>query len=230
MVKTIDGQLYAFNATNGKKDWVSHHGAPNFILKASSSPVVVDNVVLVGHSDGKLDAVDLESGNLLWQRGIAYASGSSDVERLVDIDSTPVVRNGIAYIATYQGFVGAFSLKTGQFVWRKPASTYKDIVIDSKTLYLADSDDVVWAYNLENGKVRWKQDKLKARSLTKPVLINNKLALGDATGALHLLSTQSGEFLSRKQFNAPIYSSPTAHNNELYVLTSDGRLNELTVG
>ena len=38
IVKTIDGNLYAFNLANGEKLWMSDHGAPSLILKASSSP------------------------------------------------------------------------------------------------------------------------------------------------------------------------------------------------
>jgi outer membrane protein assembly factor BamB len=166
LVKTIDGHLYGFNAANGQKEWVADHGAPNLILKASSAPVVLDGLAIVGFSDGKLDAIDLNTGSLLWQRGIAYASGSSDVERLVDIDADPVVRGSVAYLATYQGYVGAFSLVDGQFIWRKPASTYKNIAVGNDALYLADSDDVIWAYDLKNGRVRWKQTALKGRSLT----------------------------------------------------------------
>ena len=87
IVKTIDGNLYAFSKQDGSQLWMFEHGSPNLILKASSSPVVVGNLALVGFSDGKLDAVDVDDGRLVWQRSIAYASGSSDVEKLIDIDA-----------------------------------------------------------------------------------------------------------------------------------------------
>lgn len=95
IVKTIDGNLYAFHLQTGEKIWVADHGSPSLILKASSSPVIMGQLVLVGFSDGKLDAVDINFGHVLWQRSIAYASGSSDVERLVDIDADPIVRGAL---------------------------------------------------------------------------------------------------------------------------------------
>nr|WP_165475057.1 outer membrane protein assembly factor BamB [Legionella yabuuchiae] len=229
LVKTVDGHLYGLDLHKGSKDWIVDHGAPNLVLKASSTPVVLDKLALVGYSDGKLDAVDLQTGALLWQRGIAYASGSSDVERLVDIDADPIVRGSVAYLATYQGYVGAFSLVDGQFIWRKPASTYKNIALDEQALYLADSDDVIWAFDLKNGNVRWKQPALKARSLTEPVLMGNRLFIGDKTGLLHVLSTQNGEFVSRKQLNGPIYTGPIVSDHNLYVMTGNGLLNQLAV-
>lgn len=106
IAKTTDGNLYAFDLHSGEKIWVVDHGSPHLILKASSSPVVHGKVIFVGYSDGKLDAVDINFGHL-WQRSIAYANGASDVERLVDIDADPIVRNETIYLASYQGHVGA---------------------------------------------------------------------------------------------------------------------------
>ncbi|MFC3907619.1 outer membrane protein assembly factor BamB [Legionella dresdenensis] len=230
IAKTIDGNLYAFDLNSGKQLWLTDHGSPSLILKASSSPIVVDNrLILVGYSDGKLDAVDIESGEVLWQRSIAYASGSSDVERLVDIDADPIVQGDTAYLASYQGYVGALSLANGEFVWRKPASTYKNIVIGGDTLYMTDSDDVVWALSKKTGKVSWKQVGLKARGLTEPVLSGNRLIIGDKTGMLHVLSTQNGEFLARTQLSGAIIIAPTVDNNNVYVMTANGRLNRISV-
>ena len=229
IVKTIDGNLYAFELLTGAKIWVADHGSPSLILKASSSPVVVGQAVLVGFSDGKLDAVDINFGHVLWQRSIAYASGSSDVERLVDIDADPIVRNGVAYLASYQGYVGALSLENGQFIWNKPASTYRNMAIDANTLYMTDSDDVLWAFDRQNGQVKWKQVSLKARGLSEPVLMGNRMVVGDRTGYLHLLSTQNGELLSRTQLSGAIDISPSVSGNRVYVMTANGKLNCISV-
>lgn len=118
IVKTIDGKVYSFDAASGKQLWTAEHGSPSLILKASSSPIVMGNLLLIGFSDGKLDALDIDSGRVIWQRSIVYAAGSSDVERLVDIDADPIVENNVAYLATYQGFIGALSLSDGQFLWK----------------------------------------------------------------------------------------------------------------
>jgi len=229
IAKTIDGNLYAFDLLTGKKIWVVDHGSPSLILKASSSPVVMGQVVLVGFSDGKLDAVDVNFGHVLWQRSIAYASGSSDVERLVDIDADPIVRSGVAYLASYQGYVGALSLENGQFIWNKPASTYRNMAIDANTLYMTDSNDILWAFDKQNGQVKWKQISLKARGLSEPVLMGNRLVVGDKTGYLHLISTQNGELLSRTQLNGAIDISPSVSGHRVYVMTANGKLNCISV-
>ena len=210
IVKTIDGNVYAFNVKTGEKIWVVDHGSPSLILKASSSPVVMGNMILVGFSDGKLDAIDMNFGHVMWQRSIAYASGSSDVERLVDIDADPIIGGNVVYLASYQGYVGALSLENGQFIWNKPASTFQNMAMDATTLYMTDSDDVVWAFDRQSGLVKWKQVSLKARGLSEPVLMGNRLVVGDRTGYLHLISTQNGEFIARTQLILHLLFQATA--------------------
>ncbi|KTD17181.1 outer membrane protein assembly factor BamB [Legionella jordanis] len=231
IAKTIDGNLYALDLSSGKQLWVSEHGAPSLILKASSSPVVLpqNNMILVGYSDGKMDAVDLQTGRLIWQRSIAYASGASDVERLIDIDADPIVRGNIAYLASYQGYVGALSLTDGEFLWRKPASVYKNMAIDDHALYLTDSEDVVWSINRQNGQVNWKQVGLKARGLTEPVVMGSRLIVGDKTGLIHVLACSTGDFISREQLGSAITTTPSISNGNIYVMTSNGRLNRFSV-
>lgn len=229
IAKTIDGKVYAIDAVNGKQLWVADHGAPGLVLKASSSPIVVDNLILIGFSDGKLDALELQTGRLMWQRSIAYGTGASDVDRLVDIDSDPIINNNIAYLASYQGYVGALSLSNGQFLWRKPASVYKNMLLSHNNLYFTDSNDVLWSLNSRTGQVNWKQTALKARGLTAPVLIGGDLAVGDRTGYLHILSTQTGELLGRSQLSGGVTVSPSVSGQKMYVLTDNGMLNQLSV-
>ncbi len=231
IVKTIDGNLYALNLFTGETLWVSAHGAPSLILKASSSPIITkDNLALVGYSDGKLDAIDIQTGKLVWQRSISYANGSSDVERLVDIDADPIIKDSVVYLASYQGYVGALSLKDGQFIWRKPASIYKNMIIDTDNLYFADSEDIIWSLNRHNGRVNWKQVALKARGITEPVLLGNYLIVGDKTGLLHMLALQNGDLQSRAQLKGAISLAPTVVHNHIFTVAADGRLSCFAVG
>lgn len=224
IAKTMDGHLYALDLSNGTKIWKQEHGAPSLILKASSSPLVVGNVVLAGYSDGKLDAVDLANGRVLWQRGIAYANGASDVERLVDIDADLLLRNKWLYMASYQGFIGAFDFEDGQFVWSKQASVYKNMAMDADTLYVTDSHDVLWAYQLSSGQVKWKQTILKGYGLTEPVLLGSKIILGDKKGQMHVLAKANGSLIGREMIGAPIYISPEESHGRIIVMTADGMI------
>lgn len=226
--KSIDGYLYALDINTGKKLWKTEHTSPSLILKASASPVAMGPLILVGFSDGKLDAVSPEDGRLIWQRSIAYATGASDVERLVDIDADPIVRGEMVYLASYQGYIGALDGRNGQFVWNKPGSVYKNMAIDKDSLYVTDSHDVVFAFDRYHGNIKWKQTAFKARNLSEPVLMGEDLVVGDRLGYLHVLSTQTGEIIGRKVLSSGIDISPVVAGSLLYVQTSDGHLTALS--
>lgn len=228
-IKTIDGNLYAFDLKKGDKLWVVDHGSPHLILKASSAPVLFNQLVLAGFSDGKLDAVEKSTGRLVWQRNIAFASGGSDVERMVDIDADPIVRGEQIYLASYQGYVGALSLQNGEFIWQQPASVYKNIAISGDTVYYVDSDSTLWARNRRNGHVKWKQEAFKARGLTEPVLMGNRVFVGDKSGFLHGLDVDTGELISRTAVKAPILLAPVVSSSNIYVLASNGKLSCFSV-
>jgi outer membrane protein assembly factor BamB len=230
IVKTIDGRIYAFDRLTGKKQWKMDHGTPSLILKVSSSPINMGRLVLVGFPDGKLDAVDKDSGQVIWQRSIVYASGSSDVERLVDIDADPIVQGEVVYLASFQGYVGAMLLSNGQFIWNKPASTYNNLGMDDNAVYMTDSNDTVWAFNKKNGQVQWKQPNLAARGLTAPVVMDHKLLVGDKTGFIHVLNTQQGELMARLKLGGAIEVAPTLSGHDAYIMTDSGQLTCLSVG
>jgi len=228
-VKAIDSNVYAFDLKTGEKEWVSDHGSPSLILKASTSPVIVDKSVLVGFADGKIDALDIHSGHTLWQRNLVSMMGGSEVERLVDIDADPIADKDRIYLAGYQGVVGALSTSTGEYLWRKPASVYKNMSFDGSTLYFTDSNSVLWAVDAKKGMVKWKQKALMARDATAPVLIANQLLVGDRFGFLHLLSAESGEVISRAHAPGAIDVSPVVFGRNAYVLTTNGKLNKYTL-
>ncbi len=229
-VKTVDGTVVSLAMKNGEKQWSLDHGSPQLILQASSSPVQMGSKLLVGFSDGKLESIDQTTGHSEWQRGMMYPRGSSDVERLVDIDADPIVHQDTVYLASYQSSVGAWQLTDGQSIWTKPVSVYKNMAIDTTTLYMVDRHDTVWAIARSNGMIKWKNITLKARGVTAPVLIGSWLIVGDHTGNLHVLDVQTGNVLARISLPAAIDSAPAASGHNIYVMTADGRLNRLTVG
>ncbi len=225
--KTIDGNLYAFDTQSNQQLWVAEHGSPSLILQASSSPVMHNGMILVGYSDGKMDALDPQSGRVLWQKSIAYANGSSDVERLVDIDADPIVDGDKVYLATYQGYVGVMSLTNGDFLWTKAASVYKNMVMDQENLYYVDSNDTVWALSKQTGQVKWQQTALQSRALTAPALIQGRLVVGDKTGLVHIFSTDRGDMIGRKQLDSAVVTDPVISGQHVYVVTAKGRLYQL---
>lgn len=230
LVKAIDGKMFALDSSSGKQLWSYDHGAPSLILRASSSPVISGNYVVAGFSDGKLDVLSLATGGLLWQRTIAIPNGGSPVDRMVDIDANPIVSDGVIYVATYQGNIAAVQLNNGSYIWRHKISSYTGLAVGANNVYVSDAQSHVWAFAKDSGGVIWRQNKLEARRVTAPSLMNNAVVVGDAEGYLHWLSPSDGHFLARTRVDsAGIIAAPIARGNNIYVVTNRGDLADYRV-
>lgn len=225
VVKAIDGNVYSFDAKTGKKIWREEHGAPSLVLKGSSSPVRYrSGEILAAFSDGRLDTLSEQDGHVISQRSLLYANGSSDVERLIDVVADPILVRDDVIIASYQGIIGRWSPEEGQFVWKRPASVYKNMTLRNGVVYVSDSDDILWAISASSGKVLWKQSGLKYRNITEPTVVNGRIYLGDMIGYLHILDAHSGLFVGRMDVTMPIRTKPLVVGSKVFVQSNSGKI------
>lgn len=227
--KTITGAVYCIDLQTGHKDWKYEHPPSEIILKASSSPIYYQHMILVGFSDGSLVGLEPEKGHPIFTQHISYAKGVSEVERLTDVDTNPLIDQDHLYIASYQGDIGAYSISESDFIWKKPASTYHDLSFVGDTLVMVSSKDVVWAYHKRTGQILWTQNQLKARRLTAPVIWNHNIWIGDALGYLHGLSPQTGQFVGQLKLPGAMVSAPVIEGNHAWVMTTNGQLHRLSL-
>ncbi len=225
VVTTIDGKLFAFSTTNGKLLWIYDRTVPVLSLHGSGSPVISGSTVVAGFASGKLAAFELATGNPLWESTISIPSGRSELERMVDIDGDPVVMDGIVYVATFQGDLAAVIEVDGEVMWRKSLSSYAGLGADWRQLYITDAEDNVWAIDPRNGGSLWKQDKMKGKKLTAPVILDSYVIVGDGEGNLYWLSPEDGQVLgSMEVLDDPISTPPMVVDGVAYVLSDDGDL------
>lgn len=229
IVRTIDGKIFGLNADDGKRIWVYDRVVPTLTLRGTSAPVIVDDLVIAGFDEGRLTAIELQTGKLVWETRIALGSGRSELDRMVDIDSEPVVSDGIIYVATFQGRIAAVLQDTGRILWTREISSYAGICADSRAVYVTDDDSNIWALDKNSGVSIWKQEDLAQRALTAPENFGNMIAVGDLEGYVHWLDKSNGEIVARKQVSdEKIIAAPLSVDNILYTYTSDGMLGAYT--
>ncbi len=229
VVQTIDGKVAGLDSLSGERRWVYQRSVPVLTLRGTSSPVIDGLQVIGGFASGKLVALDLVNGKLLWEIGVATPSGRSELERMVDLDGDPVVRDGIVYVATFQGELAAVAADTGVVLWRREASSYAGISADWRYIYLTDDRDSVWAFDPGNGSAVWRQKKLHGRRLSAPAIFDDYILVGDFEGYLHWLHAEDGRMVARIQAgDAPIRVQPRVVLDTVYVYTEEGELTALT--
>jgi len=199
IARAIDGRLFGLSSLDGKRLWTYDRSVPTLTLRGSSSPVIAGGLVVYGSDGGKLAALSLKEGLPLWEKSVAFPSGRSELDRIVDIDGNPIVVNGVVYAASYQGSIVALELETARTIWSKDLSTSSDFSVDRRNLYVTDADGNVWALDRRSGASLWKQDKLQYRAVTGPVMIDEYVVVSDFEGYQHWLSTDDGHFVARIQ-------------------------------
>ncbi len=228
VVQVADGRIFGLGTDNGETRWSLERGEPALSLRGTSAPLIVAGVALTGFANGKIAAIDLRAGRLLWETAVAEPRGRSEIERLIDVDSPPLVVGTVLYAAAFQGKIVAVSLEDGRVRWSREVSTYAELDSDGTNLYVADERGHVHALNLQTGATAWKQDKLQARGLNAPTVVGRQVAVGDYQGFVHWLSAEDGHFVARHQVRGgAVRSKPVTDQKTLYVAAQGGTLSAL---
>jgi outer membrane protein assembly factor BamB len=225
VARAIDGRVFGLSAIDGRRLWTYDRTVPTLTLRGSSSPVIAGGLVVYGSDSGKLSALSLKEGLPLWEKSVAFPSGRSELDRIVDIDGNPLVINGVIYAASYQGRVIALELETARTIWSKDVSTSTDMSADRLNLYVSDAEGNVWALDRRTGASLWKQDKLQYRAVTGPVVIGNHVVVSDFEGYQHWLSSDDGHFVARvNTASSGVGSTAITDGNMVYSYSKNGEL------
>ncbi len=225
VVRTVDGKLFGLEAGDGSERWRYEREVPSLTLRGTGSPVIDGGMVFAGLAGGRLVALRLDNGGLLWGTNITVPSGRSELERLADIDGDPIVMGGGVFVATYQGDVGAVEQRSGRVAWRRKMSAYSRMGADRRGLYIGDADGVVWGLDLRSGAAVWRQDALKYRKLSNVAVLRDYVVVGDFEGYLHWLDRNDGSIAARTRVgDEPITTGLRVVDDVLYTLGDGGEL------
>jgi outer membrane protein assembly factor BamB len=156
--------------------------------------------------------------------------GRSELERMVDVDGTPLVLGPVLYAVSYQGKLKALRRADGQLLWEMDVSSFLDLAQGYGQIYVVSDDDVVTAIDQQSAEVVWQQDGLARRKLTSPIAFSNYVAVGDSEGYLHILAQSDGRFLARRKLDGDgLRSAMTISDGVLLVLGNSGSLHALEI-
>ena len=226
VVRSGDHRVAAYDASDGKRKWVYQRPSPPLSLRVTASPLVVDRYVFVGFPGGKLIAVSVDNGAPLWEGTVALPKGATELDRVADVTSAPVIDGRMICAAAFQGRVSCFDLGNGNLIWGRDISSAAGLTIDSRYVYVADDKGAVHALDKASGASIWKQDKLFLRKLTAPLVRRNLVVVGDVQGVVHFLSRDDGSFVGRLSTDGSAIQAPLQPlgNNNLVAQTRSGRV------
>lgn len=226
VVRAGDGRIFGLNAVDGSRKWVFQRSTPALTLRSSAGIVIADGVVYAGYAGGKLAAVKADDGSSLWEATVAQPKGTTEIERIADITSLPVVDGPAVFAVAYQGKVAGIDRASGRIGWSRDISSYTGINIESGRLYLSHAQGAVYSLDANSGKTFWRQGDLRYRQISAPLPMGDLIAVGDLQGHVHFMQREDGAFAARvKTDDSAIMPQMTAYGSgNLLAQTRNGGL------
>lgn len=228
-VQTMNGKLFVLDAKTGADMWFFENPPPLLTLRGSAAPVVTDSAIYTGFANGRLMAFNPSNGLILWEQRMAVPKGRSELDRMVDIHASPLLKDGILYVGTYQGRIAAVSRGTGASVWGIDGSTSESLAASDDKLFVSQSDGKVVAYSLTSGEQLWQNEKLLRRRLSGPQVFGDYIAVVDFEGYMHVINQVTGELVARERVDRHGVRAPMLTDGQmLYVYGNGGSLMTFT--
>lgn len=225
VIRTVNGKLAALNSLTGETLWTIQQSMPRLSVRGTSVPVIANNMVISGFDNGRIAAVDLSDGGVLWDVLLDAPSGRTAIERLVDINSSVQIAGGDVYVVGYQGRLGAIALESGQLLWSREMSSYNGLAVDIKTIYVSDQRSELVALSRASGRELWRRKDFRNRDISGPAVVGGSVVVGDFEGNLQWYDLLTGDLQARVSAGSDrITSQPLVLNDILYVMNDGGKL------
>ena len=225
VMRSVDGRLHGFDAVTGKELWSVEQQVPRLSLRGTAVPVIAKDAVVCGFDNGKVMAVSLVTGDTIWDTALATPHGRTELDRLVDVDSSVSIVGDNVFATGFQGRTAMLALDSGQIWWAHDMSSYRGLSVDEENLFVTQSDGIVLALRQRDGSEVWHNDKLKRRGLSAPAITSTAIAVADYQGYLHWLDKSTGVLVARERVaKFRVSSPPVADKDTVVVLTDSGKL------
>lgn len=231
VVRTVDGRIHGLDAATGKSKWVYQRTLPSLSVRSHAGMVVTQGAVFAGFPGGRLVALALANGHIGWEAIVALPRGTTELERVADVTSLPVIDGKQACAAAFQGRVACFDVLRGTLLWARDVSSVAGIAVDARYLYVTDARNAVQALDKASGASIWRQDKLSGRNVSGPLALGRYVVVGDLEGYVHLISREDGSFAARIETDgSAILAPPIALDaTSFLVQTRDGGVYAITI-
>jgi outer membrane protein assembly factor BamB len=225
VVRTVDGKLHGLSPADGHELWSHEEQVPRLSLRGTSRPVIANDIAVCGFDNGKVVALNIGDGGLVWETPVAPPHGKTELERLVDIDSAARVSGNDVYTVGFQGRVAMLAFDTGQIWWSHDASSYRGLGLDDDAMYVSTSDGEVKALRRRSGAEIWSQNILLHRGLSAPAVQDTSIAVADFQGYVHWFDKASGTLVARESSGkVRVTNAPIAVGDMVLVINDEGHI------
>ena len=233
-VQTIDGRVNALERVTGRLLWAFQDAEPDLTITGTSAPVLVETdqgeAIVTGLSNGKVVALSVADGSVLWEYRIARASGSTDISRLVDVDAAATILDDRLIISGYQGDMVVIDVNTGRVLQALPFSSFRSIQSDGERWYGVNSQSHLVAFDPATMNELWNLQSFEYRQLSEVLIDDGYVFVADIKGYVHVVDAETGEWLTSRRIDwKGSNSDPIKYKDGILFQGRASRIKYLTV-
>lgn len=180
----------------------------------TGGPAIVDGIVYVASTDGKVYARKVTTGAAVWTSPMVGP-----------IRSVPAVVNGLVYVTSSDGKVYALKTTTGAIQWTATTGgpNISSPAVVSGLVYVSSMDGSLYAFNAASGARQWEMDNF-VTSRASPTVDEGRVVTGFDNGELMGVNATSGQPLWTTDLGGAVRTGPTIVGGVVYTGTDDGRV------
>lgn len=225
VVRSGDSSVAGFEAADGKRRWVYQRNTPTLSLRSHVGVLLTERYTFAGFPGGKLVAVANDNGAAVWEVTVSVPKGTTELERVTDITSNPVIEGNHVCAVAFQGRVSCFDGNTGNALWSREMSSSEGLDMDDRYVYVTTDKGSVHALDRNSGASIWKQDKLFMRGVSRPLALGDSIVVADSQGMVHLLRRADGAFIGRASTDSSgVRANPQRLGSGFLIQTANGGL------
>ncbi|MDC1100590.1 outer membrane protein assembly factor BamB [Methylophilaceae bacterium] len=212
-VRLANYEILQVNLKQGDIDWRYRHTSPALAYNWTSSLTFSDGVIYAGFGAGKIVAVHQKSGAFIWEASISQIKGVTDIDRLNDVLSKPIINDSEVFAVSTSGDLTAIDRRSGSIKWTRKISSFNNIAFNGFDIFLSHKSDSIYSLDSKrNGKTNWRNADLQFRRITDPIIIGDHIAVGDFDGYIHLLNSETGIVEGRAQITSGVPIGKNIHS------------------
>lgn len=230
-VRSNDGRITALDAASGERRWFWSHTVPLLSVRGNDAPLLGPGLLFVGNDDGTVSAVSAQDGSQLWEQTVGQPEGRTELDRMADVDGTPVLEGSTIYASSFKGTTMAIDGPSGNPMWLSENGGPGRIGVAPDRLVVSTAGGRVFGLDKASGSALWQQPALARRSLTAAAIHGDYAVVGDFDGYLHWLKLDNGEFAARARAGGKaLRAAPVVVDGILLVQNVDGGITAFRLG
>ena len=220
--------LRCFSMKNGEELW--NIKTEDSLIKSQKklSMVIVKEKIIFNNSIGDVSAVDLNTGELLWQ---LPTQSTTIFESSFSLETSEIITDGkILYFSNNKNQIFAINIDTASFLWKNKVNSNLRSSLVEQYLFTISLEGYLIVTDKDSGNIIKITDifnnfKIRNRAKIKPtgfIVGLSKIYVSTTNGRLIIVNIKTGKVITILKIDNEKISQPFIVDKDLFVIKDNG--------